>query len=393
MFLDVTLQRNPRLIETALAFHRAGIIPPNCFVIDSDIVAENAALLHQAAHRAGLDLYFTTKQIGFNPLLARRIVEAGISRAIAIDAREVSVLARNQIPIGHVGHLVQIPYHLIGPVLRLEPEVVTVFSVDKAKQISQVAVQEQRQVRLLLRVVADGDFVYPGQAGGLQLDTLVSQAMLIQELPNLRIVGVTSYPCLQLDAATQTLIPTQNLSTILQAARALQEELGIVVEQINAPGNTCVGVMDLLAQAGATHGEPGHALTGTTYLHTRTDQAERPAMVYVSEVSHLHGNQAHLFGGGTYRRAGVHNALVGSGADSLARTEILPLDPTAIDYYVALALPSDHTVQVGDTVILASRAQVFVSRSYVAVAQGIQAGHPTLAGLFDSWGGAVERVV
>ena len=38
---------------------------------------------------------------------------------------------------------------------------------------------------------------------------------------------------------------------------------------------------------GATHGEPGHALTGTTPLHQREDQAELPAMVYVSEVSHL----------------------------------------------------------------------------------------------------------
>jgi predicted amino acid racemase len=393
VFLDVTLRRNPKLIETALAFHREGVIPPNCFVIDSDVVAENATLLHQAARRAGLGLYFTTKQIGFNPLLARCVVEAGISKAIAIDVREASVLARNQIPIGHIGHLVQIPSQLIGPMLRLEPEVITVFSVDKARQIAQVTAQEQREVRLLLRVVSEGDFVYPGQAGGLRLDTLAADAALIQGLPYVRIVGVTSYPCLQLDAATQALAPTQNFSTILQAARVLREELGITVEQINAPGNTCVASMGLLAEMGATHGEPGHALTGTTYLHAHGDQAERPAIVYVSEVSHLHGNQAQLFGGGTYRRARVHNALVGSGAGKLVRTEVLPLSPTAIDYYVALVLPPDHPVRVGDTVILASRVQVFVSRSYVAVARGIQAGRPILMGLFDSWGSAVERVV
>ena len=393
MFLDVTLRRNPRLIETALAFHREGIIPPNCFVIDSDVVAENAALIQREALRNGLGLYFTTKQIGFNPLLARCIVQAGISKAIAIDIREASVLAHNQIPIGHVGHLVQIPYQMIGPILRLEPEVVTVFGVDKARQISQVAIQERCQVRLLLRVVSEGDFIYPGQEGGLHLDTLAAEASLIQGLPNVRIVGVTSYPCLQLDAVSPTLTPTQNLYTILQAARVLRDELGITVEQINAPGNTCVATMELLAQMGATHGEPGHALTGTTYLHACTEQAERPAMVYVSEVSHLHGNQAHLFGGGTYRRARIHNALVGSSPGNLVRTEILPLDPTAIDYYVALALPPDHVIRVGDTALLASRAQVFVSRSYVAVAQGIQAGHPALMGLFDSWGGIVERVV
>ncbi len=392
MLLNVTLERNPQLIHTALAFHREEVIPPNCFLIDVDAVEQNASFLRQAALRYGLSLYFTTKQIGLNPVLAKCIVQAGIPKAVAIDAREASALSQNDIPIGHIGHLVQIPYQMISPILMLEPEVITVFGVAKAKQISEVAQRDRRQVRFLLRVVSKQDFFYPGQAGGICLDNLLDEASIIARLPNVRIVGVTSFPCLRLDKASQILRPTHNFHTILRAARILQEGMGIAIEQVNAPGNTCVGAMEILAQMGATHGEPGHALTGSTYLHAQSKQAEIPAMVYVSEVSHLYGNEAHVFGGGIYRRAKINNALVGSRPNKLARAEVLPLDPTAIDYYVALSLPPDHAVEVGDTVIVASRAQVFVSRSYVATVRGIQERNPSLTGLFDSSGRIVEKI-
>jgi predicted amino acid racemase len=393
VLLNVTLERNPWLIQTAMTFHREEVIPPNCFVIDMDAVQENASLLDQAAKRAGLSLYFTTKQIGLNPVLARSIVQAGISKAIAIDTREALVLSQNGIPIGHVGHLVQLPYQMISPILRLEPEVVTVFDIGKARQISEIAVRDGRHVRFLLRVVSEQDFFYPGQVGGICLEDLIEEASAIGGLPNVRIVGVTSFPCLQFDEASKTLRPTHNFHTVLKAAQILQDEMGIAIEQVNAPGNTCVGALELLAQMGATHGEPGHALTGSTYLHAQSKQAEMPAMVYVSEVSHLYGNKAYAFGGGTYRRAKVNNALVGSSPDRLARTEVLPLDPKAIDYYVALSIPPDQAIQVGDTVLVASRVQIFVSRSYVAVVQGIQSGNPSLVGLFDSSGRPVEEIV
>ena len=55
-----------------------------------------------------------------------------------------------------------------------------------------------------------------------------------------------------------------------------------------------------LAEAGATQVEPGHGLTGTTPLHAVEDLPELPAVVYVSEVSHLHGGEAYCFGGGLY---------------------------------------------------------------------------------------------
>ena len=391
MFLQAVLVRNPALIEAALQLLKAGQIPPNCYVIDLEAVESNAAVLSQAARQHSLELYFTTKQVGFNPLVARRVHRAGIAKAIAIDVWEASILSQNRIPIGHLGHLVQPPDAMIPGLLRLEPDYITVFSLEKAERISQVARQIQRQVCLLLRVVAPGDFFHPGQEGGIQFQELVETSRQIARLPNIRIAGVTSYPCLQVDPERRQLVPTQNFQTILQAAAVLRSELGISIEQINAPGHTCVTALPLLAGMGATHGEVGHALTGTTYLHAGLDQPELPALVYVSEISHCDEQYAYAFGGGLYRRAGAIKALVQADGGQRIPCDLLPLNPMAIDYYLALKPPAGVRLQVGAGVLIAARAQVFVSRSMVAAVTGTQAGMPELAGLYDAWGRPVER--
>ena len=41
-------------------------------------------------------------------------------------------------------------------------------------------------------------------------------------------------------------------------------------------------------------------LTGTTPLHVSDDLPEAPAVVYLTEVSHLSGGEAFCFGGGLY---------------------------------------------------------------------------------------------
>ena len=391
MFLQAVLVRNPALIEAALQLLKAGQIPPNCYVIDLEAVESNAAVLSQAARQHSLELYFTTKQVGFNPLVARRVHRAGIAKAIAIDAWEASILSQNRIPIGHLGHLVQPPDAMIPGLLRLEPDYITVFSLEKAERISQVARQIQRQVCLLLRMVAPGDFFHPGQEGGIQFQELVETSRQIARLPNIRIAGVTSYPCLQVDPERRQLVPTQNFQTILQAAEVLRSELGILIEQINAPGNTCFTALPLLADLGATQGEVGHALTGTTYLHAGLDQPELPALIYVTEISHSDGQLAYAFGGGLYRRAGVQKVLVQAAGGQRISCELVPLDPAAIDYYLTVKPPAGVRLQIGAGVLIAARAQVFVSRSMVAVIAGIQGGMPDLAGLYDAGGRPVER--
>jgi predicted amino acid racemase len=392
LFLDAVIARNPRLIDAAISLHREAVIPPNTYVIDLDSVAVNAALLRDAALKNCLTLYFTTKQIGFNPRVAECVAQAGIPQAIAIDFREAIVLSQHHIRIGHMGHLVQLPTQLIAPALDLEPEVITVFSVEKARQISQAAQRIDKEVRLLLRVITEKDYLYHGQEGGIYLDDLIKDASAIQRLPNLRIAGVTSFPCLTLDESDHTLKPTPNFSTILQAAQILHQKLGIDIEQINAPGNTCVESIPLLSKMGATHGEPGHALTGTTYLNTQPHEPETPAMVYLSEVSHLDRDRICAFGGGARRRARIYSALVGTSAQHMTKTSVMSIDPSAIDYYISLDKPEHSTIAVGDSVIMAGRAQIFVSRAYVAVVRGIQTGKPVFLGLYDAGGRPVESV-
>ena len=77
----------------------------------------------------------------------------------------------------------------------------------------------------------------------------------------------------------------------------------------------------------------------------------------------------------------------------MARTEALPLDPTAIDYYVTLNMPAGQRVNVGDSVVFASRSQAFITRSYVAVLANVPDGHPRLLGLFDPLGREVAANV
>ena len=168
---------------------------------------------------------------------------------------------------------------------------------------------------------------------------------------------------------------------------------------INAPGTTSSTVLDLLAGAGATQIEPGHGLTGTTPLHAVQDLPERPAMLYLSEVSHLHAGEAFCLGGGLYIDPvfgdyGV-NAMVGADADAVlvGRTRAIMPAPAAIDYYGKLEAPSGATIRPGDTVILGFRAQAFVKRAFVVPISGISAGAPRIEDLWNSegraatWGG------
>ena len=62
---------------------------------------------------------------------------------------------------------------------------------------------------------------------------------------------------------------------------------------------------------------------------------------------------------------------------------------TIIDYHGVLA--SRTGLAIGDTVIFGFRTQMQMTRSYVAVVQGVQSGSPSLAGLFDHAGTMIRR--
>jgi predicted amino acid racemase len=387
VFLDVTRRRNPRLIEAAVELHRAGRIPSNTYVVDVDTVADNAREIVRAADALGLRLYQMTKQFGRNPVVAHAIAQSGIEKVVAVDFEEARLLHRHGLTMGHLGHLVQIPQAELARAVAMQPEVITVFGLPQATGVAAAARAAGRVQPVLIRVVGEGDQFYPGQRGGVPMDQLLETAKAIQALDGVTVAGVTSFPCLLWDEATQALIPTPNLTTVGEASRLLRDA-GFDAPVVNAPSATCIASLDVLRAHGATVVEPGSTLTGNTPLHAVSDQPERPAMVYVTEVTHRSGDVAYALGGGYYPRSRAKQALVYGRGDEpvLARVELDPAE--AIDYYGTLHVEGSAGAQVGDTVVYAFRSQVFVSRCFVAPVT-FRGGTPEVVGVFDRGGFAL----
>ena len=166
MFLDALEKQNPALMAAALHFWQRGEIRPDSYVIDVDQVLENARLLDATALKHGLKLYLMSKQFGRNPLLCRLILEQGFHGMVAVDFKETQRLWQHNLPVAHVGHLVQLPEQLIDQAVARRPDVITVYSLEKATSIAAAAQRQNCVQSLLLKVVDRGDVVYPNQEAG-----------------------------------------------------------------------------------------------------------------------------------------------------------------------------------------------------------------------------------
>ncbi|MGW6457667.1 alanine racemase [Streptomyces sp. NPDC055078] len=384
MFLDTVLARNPELVDAATALHRGGDIPPDTYVMDLDAVGANAALLAAEADRLGLALWFVVKQIGRNPELIRAIARH-IPKYAAIDAPEARILHAAGARAGNLGHLVQIPERALPEMLSWRPETVTVYDLANARAVGEAARRLGLVQDVLVRLEGAEGTVYPGQEGGVPLGGLDDFAAAAERLPGIRIGGVTAFPSLLCDPVTGVPEPTANLELSLKA-RDLLAARGHGDLRLSAPSATSMAALPLLAAAGATHGEPGHALTGTTPLHgVDPHQPEKPAYVYVTEVAHtLADGRPAVFGGGFYARAQIAGALL---PRTGIRLRVADAPAENIDYYRLLEAPGDHRdAVIGDTAVLAFRTQIFVTRSTVAVVAGLSTGTPRLTGLYDSHG-------
>lgn len=382
MFLKQVISQNPALVQAAFALHNSGELLPDTYILDLDMIRANAAAMKQEADRYGIQLYFMTKQLGRCPAVARALQEIGLAGAVCVDYKEALTLARNRIPLGNVGHLVQIPQAAQEEILAAHPDIVTVYSVEKAAEIEKHCAALHQKQDIMLRVYAPGDRLYPGQYGGFPMDQLANVVQELEKFSHLTIAGVCSFPCFLYDEDADDILPTHNAETVQRAA-ALLKQLGHPVRQINMPSATCTHTIRKIAELGGTHGEPGHGLTGTTPYHAaHSDTAEKCAYVYLSEVSHNVGKQAFAYGGGHYRRGHVQNALVGKQFDSAQWMGAIPPDDESIDYHFTLT----ENANVGDAVVMCFRTQIFVTRSNVAVIEGLQTGHPHIEGIYTALG-------
>ncbi len=380
MFLSLTKKRNPELIKAGVQLHQSGLIPPNTYVLDLDTIARNVRSMADAAKENGFILYFMSKQLGRIGELGNWVAKHGIEKAVAVEFEEAYRLHQSGIKIGNVGHLVQPGKHQWGEVLGFEPEVVTVFSIERARQVSDAAMKLGKKQEVILRVINSSDTIYPGQWGGFQLEELQLSIPKLKEIEGIEVMGVTSFPLLLMDKEQEELLFTENLKTIL-SAKELLEASGFQIRQVNGPSATSTETIPMLKKAGITHGEPGHALTGTTPLHAVRSLPEDPAMIYVSEISHEDKENVYVIGGGFYERGNMTGAYVGNSPEQIFDTFLKgkSLNSEYIDYYGRLERGSH--VSIGDTAIYAFRTQVFVTRANVALVRGLHEGVPEIVHL------------
>jgi predicted amino acid racemase len=389
MYLHRLIERNPALLEAAVDLHQSGRIPPNTWLVDLDAIAENARVLAQEARRLGLTTYVMSKQYCRNPYINMVAIANGLYKVVAVDMPGALQLRRYDIPVGHMGHLNQIPRHLIPDAVAMRPDVITVYNLDHVRWIDEAAANQGIVQDLLIRVYAPDDIFFQGQEGGFREEDVPATADAIAGFRNVRLVGVTAFPCIRYNANPEDpgVEPTPNMYTILRAAETLRG-MGVEVRQINAPGNTSSISMPILAELGATHVEPGHGLLGTTPNHAFLDGLpERPTYTYVSEISHHFDRFAYAYGGGLfqdiYQQGYEAHALVGSTWEAARENRVrFHQEVEQIIDYHAILEPGD-ACRAGDTALFGFRTQMQMTHSYVAPIFGVSHGTVELPYLFD----------
>lgn len=389
MLLQRTLDRNPELVAAAIELHQSGAVPAGTYLVDLDAVAQNAALLADEARALGLRTYAMTKSYGRNPFVTGVALAQGLDSTVAVEPREIYAIRRFEQPIGHVGHLANVPLRETPAIIALEPEVVTVYTVEAAKAVSEAARARGRRQSLYVRVNRVGDEIFRAFVGGWTEDECVDAIRPILELPNVDVTGLTSYPCISYSTTdVREARLNSTFFTMLRAKERLELELGLEDLRVNAPANNSVATLRMLAEHGATDVEPGHALLGGSLLHAHNELPEKPAQVYVSEVMHRWAGELYTAGSGMLYIEGYGGAhdrpercLVGRTFEGACEQPTTMIYRGHVDYYaVCEDVPG---ARQGDTAIYALHPQYFVNRAYVAAVSGISRGEPRLEMIFD----------
>ena len=342
--------------------------------------------MKEEADKYNLDLYFMLKQIGRNPVVAQALQDLGFAGAVCVDYKEALCMIENGVKVANVGHLEQIPTAALQKIISSKPTVVTVYSLDKIKEINTVAKELGIVQGLLIRLTDADSQLYSGQIAGFHTDCIENLIAEVKLLNHVEIKGLTVFPALLYDDATKTILPTENINVINRGIEICNKH-GLTDLNINLPSATCTASIKLIHDLGGTSGEPGHGLTGTTPLHKVTNQPEKIGYCYVSEISHNYEDKAYCYGGGLYRRGHMENVLVGTSLQDAKLSKVKAPDLDSIDYHFEI----DENYPVGLTCVMCFRTQIFTTRSHVAVVKGLQTGKPECVGLYDAVGKEINR--
>lgn len=383
MFLDKLQQTNKPLIQASLKLLSEGKILPDTYVLDYDVIMENAKHIKEEADKYNIQLFYMLKQIGRNPEIAKGLDALGYDGCVAVDYKEALLMKENGCKLGHIGHLVQIPTRALEQLIKVKPSYITVYSFEKIEQINEICKKLNFKQKIVLRIVDEDSDLYEGQIGGFSSKELKELVEKIEKLENVVIGGITVFPALLYNEKESKIAPTNNMKA-MKRAKEILFELGYKDIMINLPSCTCTNSISLIKELGGTCGEPGHGLTGTTPLHKYTDQVEKIGYLYITEVSHNFKECSYCYGGGHYRRSHLENAFVGN---ELKKVKVSNLDKDSIDYHFELKENS----KVGDPVIMCFRTQVFTTRSNVAIVKGTQSGKVELVGLYNGLGEKINN--
>src|SRR5262249_28073799 len=177
--------------------HQDGRVPAGSWLFDLDAIDANARAIATEARRLGLHTYLMTKQLGRNPFVAAVALNAGLEKTVAVDIRCARLLWRYRIPVGHIGHLNQIPMHEVRAALEMRPDYVTVYSVAAARRVAEAARAIGTPQDLLLQVYAPEDIYFPGQEGGFRTTEMVAAAREIAAPPDRDIAQCDGPPLLE----------------------------------------------------------------------------------------------------------------------------------------------------------------------------------------------------
>lgn len=375
MFVNKLQKENQSLLDFSFDMHKKGMILPDTYVLDVDQIIQNGKSIIKECNR-DVKAYFMLKQLGRNPYIAKKLMEIGFEGAVAVDYKDCRVLMEHNIPIKHAGHLTQIPTHFLPKLLQYGVEYITVYSLEKAKEINEIAKKLGINQQVFLKTYTSKEDMYMGQFSGFTPDEIVEIGTQIQTLSNVEVSGLTTFPAFLYNEDQKDIMETNNMEAVHQAKQLL-EQAGLTIKELNLPSSNCAYNVSLVKKNQGTIIEPGHALTGTTMMHSCHDLPEKIAYMYLTEVSHNFKGNSSVYGGGYYPRGHVEKAIVNQEV-----ANVLPFAAESIDYYLQL----DKEYTVGTSVAMCFRTQMFWTRSDIVLVEGISSSNPIIVGTYTSQG-------
>lgn len=375
LFLKRLLDTNKSFVDASLDLYKKGLILPDSYCIDVDMFLENAKNILNEAKKYNINLFYMLKQVGRNPYLAKKLEDLGYKGAVCVDFKEVEVMMKNNLKLCNIGHLVQIPKNMLSRVIEYGVEIITVYSYDMIKEISNIALSLNKTQDIMLRILDENSEIYHGQEAGFSVNEVKELIPKLKDLKGVKLNGITSFPCFLYSPDEKCIKETNNLFSVLEVNEFLKNQ-NLYVKHINLPSVSTVENIKKIYSYGGTDAEPGHALTGTTPLNIDSG-IEIPAYLYISEISHVFKNNSYFYGGGYYPRGHMKHGYIDNKI-----VNVNNFNATNIDYYLSL----EGKYNIFDPIILCFRTQMFVTRSDIVLIEGIHSNNIHIVGIYNTQG-------